>query len=148
MSAVQVRQILDSVREIHHSLAARYRELSSETDHDRLKLLFDDVAIREERFAAVVNGFENAARDEVLTTWLQFVPEDVVKFTQAVNNGPPFASLEEAIEHIQQVNRVLGDAYRKVAGETECADLRDLFRNLATLEENNDRHLSKILFGE
>ena len=103
---------------------------------------------REEQFATVVNESENAAGQDILTTWVLFVPEDVLKLAQAATHGPPAASLEEAIEQIQQIGRTLGAAYREVAEETECGHVSELFRNLAMLEENNDRHLSMVLLGE
>jgi hypothetical protein len=148
MPAVQVQRVLDCLRDVHEALAEHCRGLSEAAGEEKLKLLFADVASREERFATAVDEFERTAGKDILTTWLQFVPDDVMSIVQAATDGPPAASLDEAIEQLQQVNRALADAYRHVARETECGHLCELFRNLVELEENNDRHLSKVMLGE
>lgn len=148
MPAIQVHSVLDCVRDIHRGLSRQYRELSESAANEKLKLLYEDMASREKKFSAVVDDFEREAEKDVLTTWLQFIPEEVVKFARnALDVGEP-GSLEEAIEELQAVNRLLGDAYRDVAEETECGHLCELFRNLAELEANNDLHLSKVMLEE
>lgn len=148
MPAMQVQSVLECVRDLHQTLARQYVDLSSKAGNEKLKLLYTDMAGREKEFAKVVRDFERAAEDDVLTTWLQFVPDEVVDFTtDSVINGEP-RSLEDTVEQLQKVGRTLGDAYHKVAGETECGHLCDLFRNLAALEANNDRHLSKLMLEE
>ena len=148
MPAVQVQRVLDCLRDVHQGLAEHCRGLSDAAGDEKLRLLFADVAGREERFAESVDDFERTAGKDVLTTWLQFVPEDVMSIVQTATDAPSATSLDEAVEQLQQVNRALAEAYRDVARETECGHLCELFRDLAALEENNDRHLSKVMLGE
>ena len=148
MPALQIWQVLDTLGSFHRSMAARYESLSRRTDDERIRLLLTDIAQRERTFADAVFAFEREGPDEQLDVWLQFLPEGMLDAAlDAVPDDTP-SSLEEAVGTILQIDRSLGEAYRSVANETDVETVRELFLNLAQLDEINDRHYSQMLHND
>ncbi len=148
MPAQQVVQILDAIREVHRRLADRYRELSDATTDDRLQLLLDDMQRREEQFDDCVAQYELNEPPAILHTWLQFVPEEAVKVSDLARKLAAPRTLEELVEETLRLNSTLCDAHLALSREAPIPELRDLFRDLANIEEQNDCHYAKVLFDE
>ncbi len=145
MPAHQVFEILDAIREVHQQLAARYRELNSESTDERIKLLLEDMERRENVFDDCIRQYESFEPSAVLNTWLQFVPEGAVRLTHLNQRLATPRSLAELVEETLQLNSRLCDAYLVMAKQAPIPALRELMTDLAQLEENNDSHYAKVL---
>lgn len=145
MPARQVKEILDSVRDVHRQLAERYRELDEQTTDERLKLLLKDMEKREEQFEACVSQYEIDHHDSVLNTWVRYLPDEVVHIDRIAEKLAVPHSLDELVEETIRLNGSLCDAYLSMAGQAQTPAMKELFQDLARIEEQNDCHYAKVL---
>jgi hypothetical protein len=148
MPAGQVSEILDAVRGVHRQLAARYHELDESASDERIKLLLEDMERRETKFDECVEQYESEEGAAVLNTWLQFVPDEVLHLDHIAERLAAPRSLSELVEETLRLNSSLCDAYLTLAQKAPIPALRELFTDLANIEERNDCHYAEALLDE
>ncbi len=148
MPARQVSEILDDIRSVHRLLAARYHELNAAATDERIKLLLEDMQHREQRFEECVGQYVSDNGSAILDTWLQFVPEEGGRIDRIADRLTEPKDLSELVAETLVLNSALCETYRTMAEEAPTPDLRELFLNLARMEEQNDCHYAKVLLGE
>ena len=145
MPAQQVIEILDSIRDVHWRLAERYGELDQAATDERIQRLLEDMQQRERSFDESVAAYESEEDPAVLETWLPLVPEEAVHIDHIVERLTTPQTIEDLVEETLQLNRILCDAYLVLAKEAPLSELRDLFTDLAKIEERNDCHYARML---
>lgn len=145
MPSQKVITVLDSIRNVHQQLAARYHELDEAETDERIKLLLEDMEKRERTFDECVGEYKTDQHPVVLQTWLQFVPEEAVQIDHIGERLAQPRSLEELVEETLQLNCVLQEAYQTLANEAPIPEVADLFSDLAQIEQRNDCHYAKML---
>jgi hypothetical protein len=145
MPAQQVIEILDAIRDVHRRLAERYGELDQAATDERIQLMLEDMQQREQKFDQNIAAYESEEDPAVLETWLQFVPEEAVHIERISERLATPRTIEELVEETLRLNSTLCDAYLVLAQEAPISELRDLFMDLAKLEERNDCHYAKML---
>jgi hypothetical protein len=148
MPARKLRQILDAIRQVHHLLAARYHELRDRATDERIQLLLEDIEWRERKLEHCIARYETDADQKLPETWLQFVPEDVLHIEDLTGRLNQPTSLGELVEETLRIDRALTEAYLAMANEAPTSALQDLFTDLATIEQRNDRHYAKAVADE
>lgn len=145
MASQKVISVLESIRNVHQQLAARYRELEETETDERIKLLLEDMQRRERKFDDCIAQYESDQHPVVLQTWLQFVPDEAVQIDHIAERLARPRSLEDLVEETLRLNSVLCEAYRTLANEAPIPEVADLFADLARLEESNECHYAKTL---
>lgn len=145
MPARQVSEILDAVRGVHRQLADRYRELDQAASDERIKLLLEDMERRERQFDRCLARYGSEERPGVMNTWLQFVPEEVLKIDRLSERLTEPRSLSQLVEETLELNSSLSEAYLALAKQAPTPDIEELFTDLANLEESNDSHYVEAL---
>jgi hypothetical protein len=145
MPSQRICDILDRVRSVHQRLLERYQALNHVTHDEEVQLLLADLERRESTFIGCLEGFKVEGSRQVLESWLQFVPEEVIRLEEFTSQLPPAESVEGLVNEVIEVNRSLQGAYRALADCCDLPKVRELFENLAQWEENLDKHLSKVL---
>lgn len=148
MPARKLRQVLDAIRTVHRKLAARYHELRKEACDERIQLLLEDMEQRERKLERCIAQYEHDAGSRVPETWVQFVPEDVLQVNDLTQRLSAPKSLCELVEETLKVNGALSEAYLTMAKEAPIPALKELFTDLANIEDRNDRHYAKAVLDE
>jgi len=145
MAARQVKEVLDAVRDVHRQLADRYRELDEQATDERIKLLLKDMQQREEQFESCVAQYKIDHHDSVLNTWVRYLPDEVVHIDRLNDQLAEPRSLDELVEETIRLNGSLCNAYLSLAEQAHIPAMKELFQDLANLEEQNDCHYAKVL---
>jgi hypothetical protein len=145
MPARQVIEILDAVRDVHRQLADRYGELDQAATDERIRLLLEDMQRREQEFDQAVAEYESDTPGSILETELESVPEQALHVDHLRERLAQPRTLEELVEETLLLNSTLCDAYLTLAREAPLPEVRDLFQNLARLEERNDCQYARAI---
>jgi rubrerythrin len=145
MPGTQVVEILDSIREVHRQLADRYGELDQAATDERIRLLLEDMQRREQQFDQAVAEYESTTPRPILETELESVPEPALHVERLRERLVQPRTLEELVEETLLLNSTLCDAYLTLAREAPLPEVRELFQNLARLEERNDCQYARAI---
>ena len=145
MPAIQVRDILEGVRRIHHQLSERYEALSKIEPDERLDLLLEYMARHEENFNQCLARYEDEAASGILDTWLPFVPDEITSSALEQVEMHAGVSADELIGNALSVDKRLIALYEVLAGSTSVPHVQELFTNLVQLEEAKDRRYSSAI---
>lgn len=145
MAAQQVYQILNAIRGVHRQLAERFRELDEAATDQRIQFLLEDMERRERKFDDCVGEYASEEDPAVLESWLQFVPDETTHIDHISERLAEPQTLGALVEETLRLNSSLSDAYLILAEEAPTEQLKDLFMDLARMEERNDCHYAKVL---
>ena len=142
MRYMQIREMLDRVRDFHEELGNYYHQLSESADRERVKLLLDHISQHKKRLHDGLAAYEKDAPEQVLNTW---VDSEYCDRVLAVCERT-FASKETDVEGVVKaaidLDNSLIDFYREVVEHTQSEGVRDVFQNLIEMEEGDLRHLA------
>lgn len=148
MPGRQVIEILDAIRDVHRQLADRYGELDEAATDGRIRLLLEDMRQREQEFDQAVAQYEAGTPASVLEAELDSVPPQGLHINHLRERLAQPRTLEELVEETLLLNSTLCDAYLTLAREAPSPQVRELFQNLARLEERNDCHYARAILDE
>jgi len=137
------RDMLHHARDVHALIAKHFHELADKTDNPRVKMLLDYVEEHEKHLENTLNRYEADAPTNILNAWFQFSPcerkMDQLKSLFTDKN----VSTDEVIDQVLTLDECIMDMYRKIATEAEAEDVRDMFKNILQMEENEQRKVVK-----
>ena len=133
MTYKTIREIIDYVRAAHRKAARCCRE-ATHASSDRTSMLADLFRDREAVQADALRKFEETGQQELLETWVQFVPsEEMGRALGALRTSTgedPAAMLRRCLELQEQIV----DLFRHLAEVAGSPEVRELFSKLAELE--------------
>ncbi|QDV85826.1 hypothetical protein [Planctomycetes bacterium TBK1r] len=142
MPSLQIKAILELIRDYHHQLADQLESLAGHESDQRIRLLLDYMARHEINFEKTLAGYENDTAKSILQTWIKYVPDDAVtKATEQLNFHDEMPA-DEILAAVITFDRALTDMYRELAEETSVPRIHELFTKLIDLEDRKDRQFS------
>ena len=144
----QVHEILDAIRGVHRQLADHYRDFEEVVADERLQLLLEDMERRELSFDDCVAQYEANEDSEALGTWLQFVPDEAVHVDHLSERLAEPRTMEDLAEETLTAEQ---QAVRRLSRDGQGGsnpELKDLFTDLAKMEERNDCHYVTTLLED
>ena len=72
----KTRELLDHVRKFHEAVGHCCLEAGRESEQERVRILLDYIADREQNLARAVTEFSEESNDQVLDTWFQYTTDD------------------------------------------------------------------------
>lgn len=138
----QIRDLLDQVRGFHGELANYYAQLSGAVAQERVKLLLEYLSSHERNLEAGLADYEDDASRAVLETWVDETECSRMLASCRATQLTRDMSVEDVAKLAMQIDECLIRTYRHLAEEAEPDSVRDVFRNLVTLEEGELRKLA------
>ena len=142
MRFCQVKEVLDWVVSFHERLSEEYDRLGDDATKERFSLLLNYLAEHQRMLASTIEKFEIDAADELLNVWSQEcppleLPASLEELHVTLSGKETNAIVNEAIKFHDELIR----AYRELEGAAEIDSVRDLFTNLASLEQNEQMRM-------
>jgi rubrerythrin len=139
---MQVRNMLDQIRDFHGQLAEYYAQLSDKTEQQRVKMLLDHMSGHEQDLQSSLAAYEDGAASQVMDTWVDCSHCDEIIATCKLTPIAPETSVEGVIGVAMDVDRCLLHFYREAADKAETETVRDVFKNFIDMEEAELRKLA------
>lgn len=145
MSSKQIRNILDHVRGFKHRLVNVYETLGRTEQDEKLQLLLRYLRGHEEQIEKTLDSYEQELPEGVLNTWVQFVDDETLRTVFSNVQIHSGMTPEELIECSLKFDAALEQVYHDVVDSTSSGHIRDVFTNLAEMEESKDRQYARSL---
>ena len=144
MRFTQVRNMFDQVREFHGQLAEYYDGLSDEETQQRVKMLLDYMSSHEKNLQASLSAYGEGIPQVVFDTWVDCRYCEEVLATCEQTPITPELSVDGVTKVAMDVDQCLIHFYRAVVENAEFHTVREVFRNMIAMEEDE---LRKQAFG-
>lgn len=145
MSAVQIRDILNSLRNFYVQLAERFAAEEENVNDEQLPYLLEYIADHEEQLAAGIEKFKQSADARLLNTWLQFGAgeslEQILKQVDLHEGMSKYDVLAKALRADGQLIVL----YEALAGDSSVPQVQELFESLASMQEARERQLARAI---
>ena len=140
---VQVRDLLDQVRDFHGQLAGYYHGLSDRAAMARVSLLLDYMSSHEKNLQASLAAFEEGASRQVMDTWVDGRHCEEIIATCKQTPLAPDLSVDGVTQVALDVDACLTHFYQEVATKAETESVREVFGNLISMEQSELRTLAR-----
>lgn len=141
-----VADVLSVVKQFHTALAAQFAELEQLTTSERAQLMLDYLNRHEKNLTRATEQFASDADPGLLHTWLQFAPEthpeDLLEKVRNVDLNDVDSIVLVALE----VDDHLCNLYSDVVELTDSDEVREVFKSLVRLEDNERHTLARAAF--
>lgn len=137
----QTKDVLEHARSFHQRVGDFYQDLSDHTEQQRLKLLLDYMAEREQELASALEQFTEGSSREVLDTWFQFCCDDeTLKLCPGalLHND---MTLDEIISAGVALSQCFINLFREIANTADSEQVRAVFQNLLESEQREQKKL-------
>jgi hypothetical protein len=131
--------MLDQVREFHGQLAEYYDGLSDEATRQRVKMLLDYMSSHEKNLQASLSAYEEGTPQVVLDTWVDCRYCEEVLATCEQTPITPELSVDGLTKVAMDVDLCLIRFYRAVVENAESHMVREIFKSMITMEEDELR---------
>jgi hypothetical protein len=131
----QVKDVLDYGKELHAQLSVLYTSLGRQSEQARVKMLLDYLSRHERNRRQAIQRFEQDPHAGSLDVWLQYAPSPEIERMLANCVIRPDLSVDDVARIALAFDDALIAIYREAAREAEDTRARELFENLAEMEE-------------
>lgn len=142
MRYLQVKNMLDQVRDIHGQLVKYYDQLSKKTEQERVKMLLEHMSKHEQDLQEGLRAYEESAAPNIMDTFVDCEYCDAILVTCRHTPIAPETSIEGVIRVAMDVDNCLLRFFREVAESAATEKVRDVFRNFVEMEEGELRKLA------
>jgi hypothetical protein len=142
-----VGEVLDFVRSAHRRMADVCRKLSEQSGSEKTKLLMDVFADHEDELQRVLGGEGAEQRQDVLETWIQYVPArpiEVILDELESREGLAWDDISQAILRLQEA---IAQLWIELAQQVEAPIARETLGALAEAEQEMNRRLSQQILS-
>jgi rubrerythrin len=139
---VQVRDLLEQAARFHGDLAGFYHRLAGEAGQERVKLLLDYMSTHETNLKDSLDVFDEEASEGVLNTWIDRDYCDRIVHACENMPQPPALDVENVIHLAMTVDDSLIRFYEELERKTDVESVREVFRNLVSMEQTELRRLA------
>jgi hypothetical protein len=141
-----VADVLNVVKQFHTSLAGQFAELEQLTTSERAQLMLDYLNRHEQNLARATEQFANDANPGLLDTWLQFVPETHPESLLEKVRNVDLNDVNSIVLVALEVDDHLCNLYGDVVEHTDSDEVKEVFKSLLRLEDNERHTLSRAAF--
>lgn len=145
MPAVQIRDILESLRTFYGQLSERFACEQQRVSGKQLPYLLDYIATHERQLEAGVERFEESAGAGLLNTWLQFGAGGALEMILSQIDLHEGMTEDDILAEALQVDDRLIALYRELASESSVPHVQELFDGLAKMQEARELQLARAI---
>jgi hypothetical protein len=138
----RVRDLLEQVQGFHGELASYYGQVASGTAQERVKMLLEYLSSHQRNLERSLKDYADDASRKVLETWVDESHCARLLANARTMKLPPDMNVEDVARLAMQIDECLVRIYRYLSEEAETAAVREVFRNLVLLEQNELRKLA------
>ena len=131
----RTQDVLDHVRAFHDDLGKRYEQLSSESQQERIKMLLNYLGRHERHLEECLADYEETASRGILETWFKFVPQEARLLKLDDMKLTPDMSVDDIVDVALRMDNCVVELYRELADISVSQQVKDVFTNLLTMEE-------------
>lgn len=146
MAAVQIRDILKSLRTFYGQLSERFALQQQRVSGEKLPYLPEYIAAHEKQIAAGFREIETSTDPGVLDTWLQFGAVETLETILGQLDLHDGMTENDILAAALQVDDRLIALYRDLAGESSIPRVQDPFDGFAELQKARERQLAIAIF--
>ncbi|QDV49417.1 hypothetical protein [Gimesia fumaroli] len=142
MSYNKVHDILELVQSFHHNMQEALEQIQQDSHSIVVEWLSDQIRRYEQHWQAALADYEKYGAQDVLGTWLQFVPDETIRKeinSITVNSD---MTLEELAEINMRFRNALIDLYQTLATASAAPRVQELFQQLLEQERAVVAHQS------
>lgn len=137
------QDVLHNARELHQVAGDLYRQLRDEIHDERARMLLNYMSEHELRMEKSLDSYEQHAPKSILHTWLQYTLEEPPKMFIDSLHATPDMSVTDITELGQKVDDYLLGVFEEVTETAATNDIREVFRNLMDMEEEEKHSLTR-----
>lgn len=130
----QVKDVLDYGIGVHARLHDVYEKLQRQSEQTRVKMVLDYLSRHEQNREEAMQRFEDGARKNILNMWLQYAPSSKIEQLLTQYDARSDMSVDDVIKLAMSFDDALIALYRETARESDDPRVRDVFQNLAEME--------------
>ena len=142
MRYMQVKNMLDQIRDFHGQLAEYYNQVSNSAGQQRIKMLLDHMSKHEKDLQEGLRSYEETASQGTMDTYVDCEYCNEILVTCKQTPIAPETSVEGVIKVAMDVDNCLMRFFREAAQQAETESVREVFRNLVEMEEAELRKLA------
>ena len=140
ISFKQAQDVLNYAKDFHHKLSEYYRKLNDKTDQIRVKMMLDYLTVHEERLEENIRKIEANISGKVKETWFKYtlcedLRDEFLKMIDIMEE----ITVEDIIRTAIQLDDCLIRVYKKIATNSDVAEIKEIFSNLSELEDHEKR---------
>ncbi|HDT12380.1 MAG TPA: hypothetical protein ENO01_01855 [Candidatus Marinimicrobia bacterium] len=140
ISFKQAQDVLNYAKDFHHKLSEYYRKLNDKTDQIRVKMMLDYLTVHEERLEENIRKIEANISGKVKETWFKYtLCEDLRNEFAKMIDIMEEITVEDIIRTAIQLDDCLIRVYKKIATNSDVAEIKEIFSNLSELEDHEKR---------
>ncbi len=140
---VQVRDLLKQVRDFHGQMAGYFEGLSTQAEKARVRLLLEYMSSHETNLQSSLAAFDEDASRAVLDTWVDCRHCEEIIATCEQTPIEPKLSVEGVAQVAMDVDACLLHFYEEVAKKANSESVREVFRNMISMEQAELRQLAR-----
>lgn len=145
MAAVQIRDILKSLRTFYGQLSERFALQQQRVSGEKLPYLLEYIAAHEKQIAAGFREIETSTDPGVLDTWLQFGADETLQNILSQLDLHEGMTENDILAAALQVDDRLIALYRELAGESSIPHVQELFEGFAKMQDARERQLARAI---
>lgn len=132
----QVKDVFDYGIALHAQLSALYTSLERQSGQARVRMALDYLGRHERNRRQAMERFEREPHvNGYLDVWLQYAPSPDIERLLAECVIRPDMSVDDVVGLAMRFDNALIELYREAAREAEDTQAREVFENLATMEQ-------------
>ncbi len=139
------RNVLAHAADFHKTLSVMYRDLTEQTDRERVRLLLDYLQRHEKNFEESLKRYSSQTRQRIRETWFQYIPKENELTTEDIELRPDM-SIDDIVRAAMELDRRLAAFYRQMAAHGGSQEVRDIFSGLAQQEERERSKLAQTAY--
>jgi rubrerythrin len=137
------RDMLHHARDAHALIAKHFHKLADQTDDARVRLLLDYLEQHEQHLQSALNEYEADAPGRILNSWFPFTScEQKLEQLKSLFTEHR-VSTDAVIDQVLALDECIMDMYRKITQEAELSEVREMFKRILKMEENEQRRVVK-----
>lgn len=143
----QAKEILNYAREFHNKVSEFYQQLADKAQSARVKLLLDYMVRHEKHLERSLKQFEDTISSKALDAWYQyskeqrtFLPLDALKYS-------PVMTVDDVMKIGSTIDNCLIASYKGVADTAANTEVREIFKNLLQMEEQEKHIKARLVLG-
>lgn len=131
MAFRQVKELLQWVCDFHQSLSVRYARLASEQSDERMQMVLEFLADREQRMHQAMMQYLQDANPGLLSTWLIDTQEFAHPYVlDRIPGCPDCRDVQDILANVMAAHQMLKDMYRLRSELAQTPEEAELFNEL------------------
>lgn len=131
----QVIDVIDYSKIIHARLRKFFEALNKKSQPEQVKMMLEYLIGEHRHIEEVLTRFEAESQQTITNSWMQYTPSIDIPQLIDSHKVETYESVDEIVPLITLFNEALENFYHEAENESELPTVRQLFHNLAEMED-------------